>query len=233
MQGNFHAEIGQLVSEIREEFDITHFVETGTNVGVTAEGASEEFDQVITIEFDTDLNNQALQKRGHIENIDFVKGKSQEKLKEIVPELDGPAVFHLDAHCGGKWSKSAGETLEEEGLHECPLLEELEIMSDGEHTHFIFIDDARVFTSPRREPFNADEWPTLQEIIHKLEEMNPEYDVIIFKDEIIAVPPEASSFVRDRIRDYKSIPRTRINRLKFWILNKVWYHASLSGPTRG
>ena len=231
MRPNIQRDAERLILDIREEFDVPYFVETGTNVGQTAEWASEHFDQVITIEMDDDLYEQARDQRGHIENIEFVKGKSQEELRTIVPELDSTAVFHLDAHCGGKWAATAGESRERE-LPPCPVLEEIETLADSEHTHYVFIDDARVFTSPRREPFDMDAWPNIQAVIHKLEAVDPGYEVLIYKDEIIAVPPDGVDFVRGRVREFKSAPRTPLNRLKLKILNKVWYHASLSGPTR-
>ena len=232
MRPNIPRDAVSVILDIRDEFGITHFIETGTNVGQTAEWASQEFEQVITIEMDDDLHQTALNKRGHIENIDFVKGQSQDKLREIVPELDAPAIFHLDAHCGGKWAASAGESLERDDLPPCPVLDEIAIIGESEYGHYLFIDDARVFTSPRREPFDMDAWPNIQDVMHAVEAVDSESEVIIYKDEIIVVPPEGVSFVRERIRDLKSVPRTRWNRLKFKILNKGWYHASLSGPTR-
>lgn len=232
MKANVHTDIGRLIVDIRDEFGIDHFVETGTNVGETAEWASEQFDRVTTIELDGDLYDEAIEKRGHVENIEFVKGKSQEELVRIVPELDSPAIFHLDAHCGGKWAATAGESTDKPDLSPCPVLEELDVIAESDHAHFIFIDDARVFTSPRREPFDMDEWPTIQDIIHKVEDIDPGYEVMIYKDEIIAVPPEAVDFVRRRIREFKSVPRTPLNRLRFWVMNVVWKYASLSGPTR-
>lgn len=232
MRPNIPRDAVSVLLDIKDEFDITHFIETGTNVGQTAEWASQQFESVTTIEMDDDLYQTALEKRGHIENIDFVKGVSQEELRTIVPTLDGPAIFHLDAHCGGKWAASAGESLERDDLPPCPVLEEIEIIGESEFGHYIFIDDARVFASPRREPFDMDAWPNIQDVIHEIEAIDPDYEVIIYKDEIIAVPPAGVDFVRERVRDLKSVPRTRINRLKFKILNKVWYHASLSGPTR-
>lgn len=232
MRANIQRDAEQLIADIREEFDVEYFVETGTNVGQTAEWASEQFDQVVTIEMDADVYEQALDERGHIDNIEFVKGMSQEELEHVVPELDSPAVFHLDAHCGGKWAATAGESLERSDVPPCPVLEELDVIAESDYSHYVFIDDARVFTSPRREPFDMDEWPNIQEVIHKLEEVDPDYEVLIYKDEIIAVPPDGIEFVRERVRDFKTEARTPLTRLKLKVLNKVWYHASLSGPTR-
>ena len=232
MDANFHVDIGRLLTDIRDEFGVTHFIETGTNVGETAEWASGEFEQVTTVELDDDLYNQALDARGHIDNINFVKGMSQEELRSIVPELEEPAIFHLDAHCGGKWAASAGESLERTDLDICPLEEELAILAESDVTHYLIIDDARIFTSPRREPFDMDEWPNLQDVIHAIEAIDPEYEIMIYKDEIIAIPPEAREFARQRIRKFKTLPRTRLVRIRLWIMNKLWKHASLSGPVR-
>lgn len=232
MGANFHVDIARLIVDIRQNLHVPEFIETGANVGETAEWASEHFEKVTTIELDDDLYDEALEKRGHIENLEFVKGASQQELVHIVPELDEPAVFHLDAHCGGKWAATAGESRERDDLDICPLLDELEVLAETDVSHYLFIDDARVFTSPRRRPFDMDEWPNLQEVIHALEAVDPDYEILIYKDEIIAVPAEGRDFVRQRIREFKSTPRTRFVRLKLWIMNKLWMKASLSGPVR-
>ncbi len=232
MQANFHKNIARLITDIQAEFEVPHFVETGTNVGQTAEWASEHFDDVTTIELDDDLYETAVSERGHIENLSIVKGNSTEELGPVLADLHGQAVVHLDAHLGGKWLASAGDTTASEDFTECPLMDELDAFKGLEETHYLFIDDARVFTSPRREPFNPDDWPSVQDVIHKLEEVDPDYHVIIYLDEIIAVPPEGRAFVRDRIRTYKTEDREASSRLRRYIMNKVWQHASLSGPVR-
>lgn len=232
MQANFHKYIARLITEIQSEFSVPYFVESGTNVGETAEWASERFREVTTIELDDDLYETATDERGDIENISFVKGNSAEELESVLAGLDGQAVVHLDAHCGGKWLDSAGDTSANEEFTECPLMDELDAFVGLEESHYLFIDDARVFTSPRREPFDPDDWPTLQEVVHKLEDVDPDYDIIIYLDEIIAVPEEGSSFVRDRIRTYKTEKREASSRFRRYIMNKVWQHASLSGPVR-
>ncbi|RQH00975.1 hypothetical protein [Natrarchaeobius oligotrophus] len=232
MQANFHTDTARLITDIRYEFDVDRFIETGTNVGETAEWASEYFDRVTTIEMDDELHARATNERGHLDNIEFVKGKSQDELPKIVQELEDSAVFHLDAHCGGKWLESAGDTSANAEFTECPVLEELEALSLSDHDHFVFIDDARVFTSPRREPFDMDDWPGIQEIIHAVEEVNEDYHVLIYVDEIIVVPPFATEFVRERIRTYKTENRDKSNRFKRYVMNKVWQHASLSGPVQ-
>ena len=232
MKANVHVDTARLMREIRDEFDVHHFVETGTNVGETAEWASEQFVHVSTIELDRDLYEEATNTRGHIENIDFIHGTSQEELEHVLPDIDGQAVVHLDAHCGGKWAASAGETLEQSDLDVCPVLDELAILADHNTAHFLFIDDARVFTAPRRRPFDMDAWPDIQTLMRAIEEIDPAYHVIIYKDEVIAVPPDGRQFVRERIRDYRSVERTLLVRIKLKVMNTVWKYASLSGPTR-
>lgn len=232
MQANFHTHIARLITEIQSELDVPYFVETGTNVGETAEWASDHFREVTTIELDDDLHETATEERGHIPTIEFVKGDSTDALGPVLAALDDSAVVHLDAHMGGKWLASAGNTGANEEFTECPLMEELDAFVDVDESHYIFIDDARVFTSPRREPFDPDDWPNLQEVVHKLEEVDPEYEVIIYLDEIIAVPAAGREFVRDRIRTYKTEDRASSTRFRRYIMNKVWQHASLSGPVR-
>ena len=232
MHPNFHRNIARLITEIRADLVAPYFVETGTNVGETAEWASEHFEKVTTIELDDDLYDTAVSERGHIENLSIKQGNSATVLHDVLADLDRDAVVHLDAHCGGKWLDSAGDTDANAEFTECPLMDELEAFRGSSNDYYLFIDDARVFTSPRREPFNPDDWPTLQDVIHKLEDIDPGYDILIYLDELIAVPADGSSYVRDRIRQYKTEDRAKSGRLRRYVFNKVWQHASLSGPVR-
>ncbi|WP_228056526.1 FkbM family methyltransferase [Microcoleus sp. LEGE 07076] len=111
-------------------------------------------------------------------------GHTKEQLKLVVPQLNEPALFWLDAHWMG--GGTAGEN------DECPLLEELEIINNSECEHFILIDDARLFLSPPPSPHRIEQWPSLNEIIATLSAKTNTYTVI-FEDAIVSVPERAKS----------------------------------------
>jgi hypothetical protein len=108
-------------------------------------------------------------------------------LKSVVPVLQSPSLFWLDGHwCGGD---SFGEQ------DECPLPEELEIIGQSPHEHFILIDDARLFTAPPPLPHRIDAWPSIAEIVNRLQARSAGQYMVILDDVIIAVPQHAQDFV--------------------------------------
>jgi len=184
----------ELMIHLRDEFDIDYFVETGTFYASTARWASNEFKSVKTIELSDELHNNALNKYGNIQNIEFIRGKSQEKLGDITQNLDSSAIFWLDAHYSGEGT--VGQD------HECPLLEELEAIGKSNAENYIFIDDARLFCSPPPRPRSAEDWPTISDIILKMNrELDNGYYLTITEDVIVAVPPSAENIVINYAQD--------------------------------
>ena len=184
----------ELMLEIRDRCSITEFIETGTADGNTAGWASRHFQHVTTIELNDERYRAATNQYGTRDNIEFIKGKSQEELPEIVTTLTAPAICWLDAHYAG--GGTAGEG------YECPLLDELEALGRSKQSHHLFIDDARLFCSPPPEPYSTDDWPTISEVILAIvDAFGEDYYVAITEDVIIAVPPAAKEAVVDYARD--------------------------------
>lgn len=75
------------MTNLKDEFNIDCFVETGTLYGTTAKWASNEFKKVKTIELDNALYHNVLNEYGSIQNIEFIKGRSQEQLRNITTQL--------------------------------------------------------------------------------------------------------------------------------------------------
>ncbi|TKX69195.1 hypothetical protein [Halorubrum sp. GN11GM_10-3_MGM] len=182
-----------LMKRLANEYTIRNFVETGTYKGSTTEWASQIFDDVQTIELSDQLYSQVTDEFGHKENINFVKGKSQNELTKITPNIDQSTVFWLDAHYSGEGT--AGET------YECPLLEEIEAVGSSEQEKYIFIDDARLFCSPPPRPHDPEDWPTISEIVNKINTIEKSYYIIIVEDVIIAVPQHAKKTVQNYAQD--------------------------------
>lgn len=176
----------ELILQLRDRYALRDFIETGTYYGGTAAWASSHFDNVITIEYSQGVYQEAVARYGDIQNIDFIFGDSRSVLREIVPKLT-KSVFWLDSHwCGGK---SYGED------DQCPLIEEIDEINKSAIAHFIFIDDARLFTSPPPLPNRIEHWPALDEVIQALQSGKNRYYIVIFEDVIIAVPQYAKETV--------------------------------------
>jgi hypothetical protein len=175
-----------LVTQIQRDFNISHFVETGTYMGATAKWAAGVFPHVITIERSESCYNQLVPEHAAYPNIDFIQGDSREELRVIVPLLKGPAVFWLDGHWSG------GETY---GISdECPAMKEIDEITRSSHDHFVFIDDARLFMSPPPRPHARDQWPTLDQVFDALRKGRDRY-LVICADVIASSPRKAETML--------------------------------------
>jgi len=177
-----------LLIQLQRQFGLKTFIETGTFQGNTAVWASNYFEDISTIEFSEKIFKETTTKFRNVPNINFLFGDSRVLIPQIIPSLSMPSVFWLDSHwCGGH---SYGEE------DQCPLLDEIEEINKSGLEHFIFIDDARLFTSPPPLPNHIEGWPTIDQVIQVLQSKH-EYYIAIFEDVIIAVPQWAKDFVAD------------------------------------
>lgn len=186
-----------MICKLKRTFDIKIFVETGTFLGNTAYWASTNFDRVFTIEGAEDLFQRTAKRFKHVDNIQFVFGDSRNGLLEIVSQVDGPAIFWLDAHWSG------GETYGEFG--ECPIIREIEIINHSKYDSFIFIDDARLFLSPPPRPHKIEHWPNIITLLNTLQENDAGRYIVVFDDVIIAVPEYAKPIVAECCQHISSI----------------------------
>lgn len=164
---------------LRDELNITTFIETGTYKADSTAWASENFKRVITIENYEPYYNQAVA-RG-LPNVRYIFGDSRTRLKVAISRLRKPALIWLDAH----WCGSYKDSLDTTG--ECPLIEELKVLQKCKTRHLILIDDARLFVEPPPLPHDPEQWPTLGQI---RELLPADYRMTIWNDVIIAVPYE-------------------------------------------
>lgn len=175
-----------LVDLLRDNYQLDYFVETGTYFAETSIWASSRFARVYTIESAKVLYDDAVRQHGHIENIEFILGDSRQHLAELTARLAAPALFWLDAH----WSSgvTAGEH------DECPLLEELAVITRSTQQHVLLIDDARLFMSPPPHPYNYKQWPTIADIVETIQ-AKWHYYMLIHDDVIVAVPETLKEIV--------------------------------------
>jgi hypothetical protein len=176
-----------LISQLRHEFKLENFVETGTYHGNTSAWAATLFNSVYTIEYAEELYNLAKITHASLENIHFLWGDSRSELEKLLPYLQGNTLFWLDAHWSG------GVTYGEED--QCPLMDEITIINQYHPNSYILIDDARLFTSPPQPPHKLEYWPDITQILNVLHQTSVDKYVVIIEDIIIAVPTTAKSVV--------------------------------------
>lgn len=102
--------------KLKEEFNITTAIETGSCLFSTTKWLGENFRNVFTIEISNEFANYGRPKVSHLRNVISKIGESDIWLNELVTErLDKTdnCIFFLDAHWG----------------NDCPLLRELDAIA--------------------------------------------------------------------------------------------------------
>ncbi|MBC8256524.1 MAG: hypothetical protein H8E85_04365 [Candidatus Marinimicrobia bacterium] len=170
-------QIKNLIVNFSKKENIKYFVETGTYLGKTSLWAKNIFNIIFTIE-KSDKYFKKVKPLFEASNIVCIHGDSSTKLKNILLEIDGSAIFWLDAHWSGEDTSGYD--------YECPVIEEIKAINNWAGNGIILIDDARLFLSTPCLPHNPLQWPSISELIYELDN-NKRFIVIIY-DIIIAVP---------------------------------------------
>ena len=185
-----------LIKNLLEHADIPFFIETGTAGGDSVLKAAELFRWCYTIE----LIEGRAPKAGP-ENIIWLTGSSPALLHAIIDEISyskNDAFFWLDAHYSDPTPNTTGHK-------ECPLMEELQVISRYHEHAIIFIDDARLFYGHPPAPLDPREWPRVQDIFCVLKEKFPLNISTITDDYIISVPERMCDYVNAEWRGRFSI----------------------------
>lgn len=125
-------------------------VETGTYRGDTIAALVDVFDRLYTIELNPKLAVRARRRFRRVRSVAVIEGDSYSELARILPMIDEPAVFWLDAHFSKGVESARGE-------HDPPVMWELDAVLEQPQPHVVLIDDARLMGS-------IDGYPTLNEI---------------------------------------------------------------------
>lgn len=137
------------ILEFKQKFGIDILVETGTYRGAMIAAQAQNFKQIYSIEIDKSLHAAAQERFRDSTHINLIHGDSGTQLKNIVNELQKPAIFWLDGHySGGVTGKSDIET---------PINAELETVLNSAQKHIVIIDDARDFNGQK-------DYPTLETV---------------------------------------------------------------------
>lgn len=154
-----------LTKQVLEKYPNPYFLETGTAYGDCVRLALElNFEKIFSIEIDPFLQNQNTNcyKQAINENkLTLITGDSLQEIINLIPKLDKPTTFWLDAHVDDGPS----------GIKKCPLYEELiAIKTSRIKIHTILIDDMRCIGRG-----NWGEGITIESLKKYLLEINPEY----------------------------------------------------------
>ena len=91
--------------------NIKILIETGTFEGEMVRKCRRHFRHIWTIELDKHLAKKAASRLSKFKNIHVVQGDSSRELSRLLPSIDAPAIFWLDAHYSdGKTAKGITET---------------------------------------------------------------------------------------------------------------------------
>lgn len=172
----------ELAEDLGRELNLKTAIETGTWEGHSAAALASIFEGVWTIELSPQLHSEAAERHQDEPGIEFLQGESSRVLAELLPKIESPALFWLDAHWGG--SVGAGKELQ------CPVLQEITVIDQWHlaKDSCILIDDARWFLGPPDPKLRREDWPTFLEILDLLRDRHERY-VTILEDVIIAGPP--------------------------------------------
>jgi hypothetical protein len=158
------------VAEYQQKYGYTTLVETGTYLGDMVEAQKKHFKKIISIELGIELSKRAQRRFRNSKNVLIKQGDSGEVLKDVMKELQEPAIFWLDGHY------SSGITAK--GEKECPVFEELEaIFNNKKLDHILLIDDARCFVG-------ENDYPTIENLTEYVQKKHAAYKVEV-KDDII------------------------------------------------
>ena len=135
----------KILKKVGKEYGVRVFVETGTAGGTMIRTMSNYFAKLYTIELSKTLYYQAKAFSSDKKNITFLQGDSGTMIKEILKELNEPALFWLDAHYSGSGTAR--------GSIDTPIMQELnEILNHKIKNHVIIIDDIRDFNGTNDYP---------------------------------------------------------------------------------
>lgn len=147
-------------------------VETGTFLGKMIDAQKENYNRIFSIEVDAKFHADAKEKFKAYPYITFLLGDSGKLMKEVMLQLNEPAVFWLDAHYNNRSSVQLDK--------ECPIYEELDCIFDSKPLdHVLLIDDARLFVG-------ANDYPTIPDLTTYITKKRPDYKVEVADDIIRA-----------------------------------------------
>jgi hypothetical protein len=162
------------IRNIGARFECETFIETGTFYGQMIDALKDYFQKIMSVELSEPLYHLNQSSFSAYPQVRIYLGDSSTRLQEMLRDARGRILFWLDGHYSGEGT-ACGEQVS-------PILGELNIINKlFRCDHCILIDDLRLFTG-------EDGYPTLETTKAKLLEINPNYQITIDHDCIVALP---------------------------------------------
>lgn len=188
----------EFLQEMERIFETDTFIETGTGYGDTTHEAQAIFKNVYTIEISPSLYEISAKRFENNKNVKCLLGESSALLPELLNGIQNTILFWLDGHNSPMVDMNLAET-------NSPLLNELRaIKASGRKHDIILIDDIRcslwverdwAYIASKYPPdtlawWNAvgKGWPRFPEILKAVKEINPDYQIILLNDVLLAFP---------------------------------------------
>lgn len=95
--------VAKEVKRLVRQYGIRSAVETGTHQGATAEALAALVPMVYTIESEMGLFTEAQDRLAGLPNVRQYQGLSTNVLPGLLPQIEQPALYYLDAHWGGNY----------------------------------------------------------------------------------------------------------------------------------
>lgn len=140
--------------------DFAKFFETGTSEGDSTQAAIDAgFGEIFTVEFDKETYKRAFARFEGKPNVHVYNSESVGALTAVLPFVEAPILFFLDAHadCGAECS---------------PMLKELNAIKGHKYPVSIMIDDMRLIGHGKWDQF------TLNQVIDSLYQINPSFEIV-------------------------------------------------------
>jgi hypothetical protein len=170
----------KIVKQYAHRNSINVFVESGTYRGDMVRAIRDDFSKIYSIELSPTLANLAKKRFKDNPNVVIKMGNSADALSEILPQIDEPCIFWLDAHWSGGVTGKAN-------LH-TPIRKELDcILNHPISSHVILVDDARCFNG-------ENDYPTFNEVKELVLKKYPDH-IVENKDDIIRIYHESEQIV--------------------------------------
>jgi hypothetical protein len=188
MMGRLHADQFENFYGINLKSDV--FVETGTFLGESlTQAITAGFSEVHTVDVVAEYTENAKLANQHCKHVYCHTGTSPDVLPRILDKSKS-YTFWLDAHYQ---AHKDNETCEKYG--QCPVMAELKVIFaiDWKQPPIILIDDAKMFHEVQG-PFNADEWPTLDQIAQAM----PQDYQLQEHDDILIITHKSRTVGNDR-----------------------------------
>lgn len=168
--------------QLKEMFNITIFVETGTYEGDTTAQAARVFDEVHSIELSKQLYETCKKRFENAKNIFLYNGDSSKVFPHLLPNLKhGRVLFWLDGH----WSTG----ITARGDQDTPIMQELEsIRKNNLQNSVILIDDIREFQSNvnSKYMYGNRAYPDVKEMSDFIKTINKDYSFAMVGDIFMA-----------------------------------------------